>query len=308
MTLKTHMLHAAVVAALTVLAVPALAQQSKAPPQALEEKNAPGAGRASPGGQTAAAVQAPGTAETPGDDVERTFRGAFTDEMAPVERVRVLERLAKEHPDSKWAADALWVLGEAAREQGLPERVVYYWQYLMGSDPEVELQPFTRSQPIYLNSGLPPVSYYLSATGLGYAPHEGLAAKDGTYFYNAKPFNPAPMLVWDGLGHAYEDLGRTELALKAYKKALECAPTGGPWVSIYQGNVDRLKNTLELHGAALKAAGAHAGKDASPPPSGLPAAESGAPAEALASVPSARPPAQEIHAAGPAPKAGADRQ
>jgi tetratricopeptide (TPR) repeat protein len=106
------------------------------------------------------------------------------------------------------------------------------------------------------SAGLPEVTYYLAATGLGYVPQEGLAAKDGTYFFNAKPFNAVPMLVWDGLGHAYEDLGKSELALKAYKKALACAPSGGPWARKYQDSARRIEKAIGSQSGRSRAGGA----------------------------------------------------
>jgi len=258
------------------------------------------AGQAAPGGTSAGAgdallaQRAAQDEQTAIDAVEQGFRNALTREMTPAERVQVLERLAKEHPDSKWADDALWVLGEAARQQGLAQRVVYYWQYLIGSKPDVELEEFTRSQELYRRSGLAQAAYYLQATGLNYLPQEGMASMGGTYFVNAKPFNAVPMFVWDGLAHAYQDLGRPKLALKAYRKALECAPAAGPWTRSYLDRVETLQASLNSQNAAPQPA-ASASTGLTPSPA----------AEAATATPSASPageatyaPAQEARASG----------
>jgi tetratricopeptide (TPR) repeat protein len=291
MVLKTDALRCvAGVIALTVLALSA---------EALAEQEALA-------GQATLAGQAARDEQTTADGEEEVFRHAFTQEMTPAERVQALERLVKEHSDSKWADDALWVLGEAARQQGLSQRVVYYWQYLTGSKPDMELEQFTKSQDLYRRSGLAEVTYYLQATGFGYVPQEGLAAKDGTYFVNAKPVNPAPMLVWGGLAHAYEDLGQPRLALKAYRKALECAPAAGPWTRSYQDRVERLDAGLRSQDD-----GSSAGNARQTAPSGsvevVPSAEA---REAKAAAPTSaadqatRAPAQDARASGAAPASG----
>ncbi|MHC4592359.1 MAG: tetratricopeptide repeat protein, partial [Planctomycetota bacterium] len=182
-------------------------------------------------------------AEEPGAGPEATFRWAFTDAISPEVRVRTLERVVIEHPDSPWADDALWVLGEAARRQGLHQRVVYYWQYLMGVRPDVALEEFTCSLGIHRTSQLAQV--YVEGTGLSYRRQGGVTSQGGKVFVNVQPYSPAPMLVWEGLADCYEQLGKPELALKAYRAALESAPGGGQWAPLYRKGIERLERSLE---------------------------------------------------------------
>lgn len=179
------------------------------------------------------------------DEAERAFRVAFGPEVSPTQCTALLEQLAKEHADSKWADDALWVLGEAARQQGLPQRVIYYWQFLMARRPDVDLEEFTRGLDIYRASGLPQVEQYLQATGLGYVIEEGTAKREGVVFINARRFNAVPMTVWEGLARSYEAFGKPALALKAYRRALSLAPAAGPWGKTYQERANRLETALK---------------------------------------------------------------
>jgi tetratricopeptide (TPR) repeat protein len=178
------------------------------------------------------------------EEPEAVFRRVFAEEMEPTERVSELERLVKEHRQSRWADDALWVLGEAARQQKCTERAVYYWQFLMAFRPDVELEEFTRSLPLYGASRLPQVYLHLEAAGLTYVRREGVAAEPNGLFVNARPFNPVPMVVWQELGRALAQLGKLELAVKAYGRALAAAPEGSHWVGTYQAATERLERKL----------------------------------------------------------------
>jgi len=180
------------------------------------------------------------------DEVEAGFRGAFGEDVEPAERVCMLEHLAKEHPDSRWADDALWVLGEAARQQGLHGRVAYYWQYLMGARPVVELERFTCGLEVYEASGLPQIMLYLEATGASYVPGTGVAKRDDLVLLDARPSNPVPMRVWEGLARAYEGLGEAGLALRAYRRAVEAAPASSPWSEGFQDSIERLERKLKV--------------------------------------------------------------
>ena len=166
------------------------------------------------------------------DDPEALFRSAFAQEVTPTDRVKLLERVVKEDADSAWADDALWVLGEAARRQGLSARVVYYWQFLISRWPAVHLEDYTRTLDVYRLSPVAGVQQLLEAEGTLYAPERGrvIAGKEtGAFVYNnAVAFNSVPMLVWEGLGDSYAELGKHELAVAAFGKALAAAPAGGP--------------------------------------------------------------------------------
>ncbi|MFO7955788.1 MAG: tetratricopeptide repeat protein [Candidatus Brocadiia bacterium] len=186
--------------------------------------------RTSPGGSPA---QRAATAPTPQDSEKagRVFRRVWTEEMPPDEKVRLLESIVKDHPRSEWADDALWALGEAARQEGLPARMMHYWHYLLSARPDVRLEDYTRSLPIYLRSGLPQVEMLLLAEGQSMVPRrrDVVNTEEANLFLmrNARRFNPVPMTVWGELAECYRKRGRLSLALKAYRKALEAAPESG---------------------------------------------------------------------------------
>ena len=203
------------------------------------------------------------TDEAPPADVGKMFRRVFTETMKPVERVQALERIVKEHPDSEWADDALWVLGEAARRQQLAYRVVYYWQYMMARPAQPRLEAFTRTLPLYRKSSLSRVVFLLEAEGVSLLPtpaappprkstDEGASAPQQVtrtrerLFLGCRPFNAVPMVVWAELGACYEQVKKPRLALRAYRKALKAAPGTGRWPENYRACVERLEKRVAL--------------------------------------------------------------
>lgn len=185
------------------------------------------------------------TEQEPIKDPGAEFRRAFTEEMNPAERTHALERVAKEHPGSRWADDALWVLGEVARQQGMTRRTMYFWHYLMARRADVELEEFTRTQEVYRSSRLAQVRVLLESDGIAYVADGSRIRKEPTaFFVNARPVNPVPMVVWEELARSYQGLKKPELALKAYGKALESAPERGRWARIYRQRIESLEKRL----------------------------------------------------------------
>ena len=148
------------------------------------------------------------------------FRQAVADEAAP-ETTELLERVVREYPESPWADDALWLLGELAHQEGESERVAYYWEYLMSARRDVHLEGPTRRLTLYRRSGLPQVRKLLEVEGLAFQRTDNGAL--------AVEFNAVPMTVWSGLGECYDALGLPEAAVGACDRALKAAPEGGHW-------------------------------------------------------------------------------
>ena len=181
------------------------------------------------------------------DEPEATFRRAVLEEPEAKERVAALKQIVKEHPDSAWADDALWLLGEAARKEERWDGVVRYWHVLMAGKRKAELEDLTKSLPVYKASGLPQVSFYVARMGLKYVYKGGVRVKSrqgGRLFYDVEPFNPLPMAVWAGLGRAYDALEKPSLSLKSYRKAAKSAPSAGPWRRRYEERVRDLESRL----------------------------------------------------------------
>ncbi len=201
-----------------------------------------------------AAAGAYGEAARDGSEPAATFRRVWTEEMPAAERVRLLESIAKDHPESEWADDALWALGEAARQEGLPGRMIHYWQYMLTVYPQVELEDFTRSLPLYRRSPLVHVEMLLLSEGLSFVPEEphfvDTDDPETRFLRNARRFNPVPMVVWGELAEAYRRLDRLPLALKAYRRALDAAPRAGRFADSYRGAMRKVEAELEARPAA----------------------------------------------------------
>ncbi len=175
-------------------------------------------------------------------NAEALFRSAFDPELEPPERVERLEQVIKEHRDSAWADDALWVLGEAARRRKAHERVAYYWQLLVARADELHLEEYTTGLAIYRESALPAVRYLLRMEGTVYRPATvdviTSDAADMFLYTNVEPYAPEPVLIWEALGDAYLELNRPQLAVKAYARARELLPGSGRWALGYRQRLD----------------------------------------------------------------------
>jgi len=222
-----------------------------------------------------AAVPARAAAPPDGQEAEevgRMFGQVWAEEIPPTEKVRLLESVVKDHPDSRWADDALWVLGEAARQEGLSGRMMHYWQYMLSARPDVRLENFTRQLPLYRRSGLPQVEMLLVTEGRSFVRGRPDVVNDGEapmfLMRNAKRFNAVPMTVWGELAKCYRQRGRLSLALKAYRKALEVAPESGRLRAAYMQEMRDVEARL----------------DATPTPEPEPARENDAAAERSGTV------------------------
>jgi hypothetical protein len=233
------------------------------------------------------------------DAAQALFRSAFEDHLAPAERVEVLERVAKEHSDSPWADDALWVLGEAARRQHLTMRVLYYWQFLVTRWPAVHLEDYTRSLEFYHISPVGCVEHLLEMQGDLFLPQRGhvIPGKEAQAFAykNAVAFNPAPMLVWEELGDCYALLDKQDLAAEAYARSLAAAPPAGDFARSFRV---RVNDKMQLAGGKASAVTPAATPAASPEKT-LPPAASAPPADA------AKPPGPSEPAGSSEPAASA---
>jgi hypothetical protein len=217
----------------------------------------------------AGAPPSSGEAAATGSDTR--FARAFDPALDEAARRVALERIVKESPDSEWADDALWALGEAAREKGQSRQVAYYWQYLMAVHPEPRLEEFTQSLPLYQRSGLPQVEMFVRGTGQSYVHCDGRSFEGEKMFVDAKPFSAVPMLVWAGLGQSYEQMGKLRLSQKAFEQAGACAPSGGQWRANYTASAERVGAKLAQLGEAQKPPGTQAAGQApavalTPPP------------------------------------------
>jgi len=203
---------------------------------------------------------------------EKAFRRALIGKMEPGERVRLLESIPKEHPASKWADDALWVLGEAARQEGSVVKTLHYWQHMMTGWPRVRLEDYTQTTEIYRTSNLPQVESLLVWEGRAYERGEASLVGAGparSYMVNnATRFNPVPMTVWAELAECYEEFDRPRLAFRAYRKALQAAPPQGLLAQTYLSRMEDMQEELTSSGPARVTGQPEAGVQATDAPAG----------------------------------------
>jgi tetratricopeptide (TPR) repeat protein len=209
------------------------------------------------------------------DDPRTAFLTGLAPGCPPGERVSVMERIVKEFPDSDWADDALWVLGEACRQQRNLTGALRYWQYLVSRWPEVELEGETRVLDLFQASSAAWSEFLLTVEGLSFRPDTPRANVDpasGTYLtHSAAKVNTVPMAVWYDLGQVYEGLGCHEVASRAYRRARALVPAGCRLAEMYQTRAD-LAAAAAARGAhpPLRAHAPLAGQDreAGPPEAG----------------------------------------
>jgi len=170
------------------------------------------------------------------EQARERYESAFEPGLQLQERTDILESVAKDYADTRWADDALWVLGEVASRSGDLRRAILFRRQLLERDRMPELEPYTRSRWIYRHSRVPGALYVLEHTGHAYTA-KGI---------RAVPFNPIPMLTCEALAQDYERLGLLELAYREYRRAAAAAPQDGLFSSIYEARAERLRRRIEL--------------------------------------------------------------
>jgi hypothetical protein len=179
-------------------------------------------------------------ADQDGAAAERLFASAFSDGLDGAERVDRLEKVAKEHSSSAWADDALWLLGEAAYQQGRWRHAAHYWQYLMNRRPETHLEAFTQSLDIYRGSAIPETWRLLEVEGKAYT-RSRESVREGEHIYaRTRAVNAVAIVLWDRIGRCYESLDRAGLARAAYRKGIACTPEGSRWRKRFQDRIEQL--------------------------------------------------------------------
>ncbi len=165
----------------------------------------------------------------------RFYASAFRDDLGADERAAALEALAKDYADTRWADDALWVLGEMADRGGDRRRAILFRRQLLQRQSPPQLEELTRSLPVYRHSRIPQALFVLDLTGKSYR-------KDGGW---GLPFNPVPMMACEDLAFDYEGMELFELALREYRRAARAAPPGGLFRRTYERHARRLEKKIE---------------------------------------------------------------
>jgi len=204
-------------------------------------------------------------------EAQGLYAQALNVALTPGERISILEQVAKDYADTRWADDALWVLGEMAHGSGDTRRAILFRRQLLERDSPPCLEAFTRSQRVYARSRVPHVLFVLERTGHLYR----------TEGRQAVQFNPLPMITCEELALAYEDMGLLELALRDYRRAIAAAPPGDLYARLYARRAERLERKIALlHSSSQPPAGAgEAGGAEQGPPEERPPQDTGAKAD-----------------------------
>ncbi len=215
---------------------------------------------------TALVAQAAQTEPEGQEDPRTAFLTVCFSGCPPAERVAVMERIVKESPESEWADDALWALGEECRQRGNLTGALRYWQFLLSRWPAVELERETRALDVFQGTSAAWAEFLLTMDGLSFTPDTPRARTDpatGSFTaHSARRLNTVPMAVWFDLGQVYEGLGCHEVAFRAYTRATALVPAGCRLAEVY-GN--RAQSAAV---AAARSKPAGIGSSAQPPTPG----------------------------------------
>jgi hypothetical protein len=168
-----------------------------------------------------------GQTEAPGKMFARAFRGDLT----PAQRIGIVRDIARDHANSNWGDDALWVLAQVATMRNQTARSIVLRQHLLARKEDLSLEPLTRSRPIYRRSRLPEMEYLLEQTGRLYRGKPGRAIRVDVF----------PLVLHEELGRAYQRLGMNREAAKEYRRAAQLASARGFLARLYNRRAQRLE-------------------------------------------------------------------
>jgi len=184
----------------------------------------------------AAALAAYAADEAAEEDARRAYVSAFEAGLKDEERIGILEKVAKDYADTRWADDALWVLGEVADKSGDRRRAILFRRQLLEREALPALERLTCSLRVYSQSRVPNVLFVVERTGHLYRISGDKLVR----------FNPIPMVTCEELALDYEALGLLELALREYRRAITAAPPGGLFRRVYTRRAERLQRKIDL--------------------------------------------------------------
>lgn len=144
----------------------------------------------------------------------KLFKKAFQRKLPTKKRLARIRQVARDHTETRWGDDALWVLARVADARGNPARSVVIRQQLLDRKGSVHLEPFTQNQKLFRTSRIYQLQFLLERSGHIY---EGIKA-------NAKRFDVVSLALHDQLGWGYEQLKMPRSAAREYRRALHLAP------------------------------------------------------------------------------------
>lgn len=194
----------------------------------------------------ALAATATGQREDDRPDPEQLFKAACEDEIELDERVPLLERLVKLYPKSKWADDAVWLMGEMCAQSKRRKEAIGYKARLAKLYPNCRLEGYTHGLSVYKKSFVPTLGSLFRNMG-----HVRFTGKRRFAFTN-----PVPIAVNHDLAVMYDRQGNYVESSRYYKACLRRMPANGVLTELIRKNYDRVREKAEVQ-QWLQKAGRH---------------------------------------------------
>ena len=173
---------------------------------------------------------------------EELFQAAGEDAEDLDERLEALADLVKKHPRSKWADDAVWMMGELCKQAKRPREAIEYKTLLVKKYPHCRLQPHTKTLRVYKRS-------FVSALGrllknLGHV----------KFRKNQRPtyFRPEPIAMNHDLAVIYERLGDYAKSKRYYEACLRKMPKEGLLTDSLRKNYERVAENVRVRQSLQK--------------------------------------------------------
>lgn len=169
-------------------------------------------------------------------DPEVLFKSAMAADLDLDHRLATLADLAKRHPRSRWADDAVWAMGELCAQQKRRDKAIEYKVRLVKRYPLCALQPYTKTTAVYHKSFVPTLEKLFHTMG-----HARVGKDRQVAFVSA-----APMAVNHDLAGIYEHRGDYKKAKRYYEACLRGLPKEGVLAHFIRKSHDRVCKVLQL--------------------------------------------------------------
>ena len=167
---------------------------------------------------------------------EELFQAACEDAEDLDERLEALADFVKQHPRSKWADDAVWMMGELCKQAKRTREAIEHKSRLVKKYPHCRLQPYTRKQRVYKRSFVAALAKLLK--NLGHVKF----GKDQRFTY----FRPEPIAMNHDLAVIYERLGDYPRSKRYYEACLKRMPREGLLRDLVQKNYERVAENVRV--------------------------------------------------------------
>jgi len=171
----------------------------------------------------------------PEEDAGELFKTAFGKRRSVPEQIRILQEVLSKHPRSKWADDALWIVGERFTRAKQYRSALHFRLRLWKEYPACRLEPFSTRQRIYRASRVPGIKLIFDRSG-----HIGTVSQRRVL----KPMNVVPITVAEDIALLYRRCGESRKAARWYRVVLAKCPAEGIYRELIEKNLRELDETF----------------------------------------------------------------